>query len=120
MENVSASVQQLARWVDGHGFRSVGPSREVYLEVPGDLSEFVTELQEPIAAARGERLDMLSSRGAMREEGQPRALGFARRVDPRIVQARADGRLPISVQIVGPRWSEISLLDIASGLESLG
>ena len=51
MENVMASVQHLARWVDCHGFRSVGPSREVYLDVPADFSEFVTELQEPIAAA---------------------------------------------------------------------
>ncbi len=50
MEDVLSSVQQLARWVDGHGFRSAGPSREVYLEASSDLSEFVTELQEPIVA----------------------------------------------------------------------
>ncbi|MER7604414.1 amidase [Nocardioides sp. NPDC127503] len=32
----------------------------------------------------------------------------------------ADRRLPIGVQIVGPRWSEIRLLDIAGCLEDLG
>lgn len=51
MEDVLSSVQQLARWVDGHGFRSAGPSREVYLKMSPDLSDFVTELQEPIVAA---------------------------------------------------------------------
>jgi DNA-binding transcriptional MerR regulator len=51
MEDVLSSVQQLARWVDGHRFRSAGPSREVYLDVSPGLSDFVTELQEPIVAA---------------------------------------------------------------------
>ncbi|MER7604413.1 MerR family transcriptional regulator [Nocardioides sp. NPDC127503] len=50
MEDVMSSVQQLARWVDSHGFSSAGPSREVYLDVSADGREFVTELQEPIAA----------------------------------------------------------------------
>jgi amidase len=31
-----------------------------------------------------------------------------------------DGHMPIGVQIVGPRWSEIRLLDIAACLEDLG
>ncbi|MDN5856555.1 MAG: amidase [Actinomycetia bacterium] len=32
----------------------------------------------------------------------------------------AGGRLPIGIQIVGPRWSEIQLLDLATCLEDLG
>jgi len=38
-----------------------------------------------------------------------------------VVPAGADDQgLPIGIQIVGPRWSELRLLDIARALESAG
>lgn len=55
MEDVMSSVQQLARWVDDSSFSSVGPWREVYLEVSDDRGRWVTELQEPIASGASMR-----------------------------------------------------------------
>ncbi|WP_214105006.1 MerR family transcriptional regulator [Acrocarpospora catenulata] len=50
MDTVDASVQQLARWVEENGYRSLGYMREVYLEYGmGDPSTWVTELQEAIS-----------------------------------------------------------------------
>jgi DNA-binding transcriptional MerR regulator len=51
MANIMATIQILARWIDQNGYRSSGYPREVYLEVPDDEDKWVTELQEPIAAA---------------------------------------------------------------------
>ncbi|GAA0391782.1 MerR family transcriptional regulator [Acrocarpospora corrugata] len=52
MDDVDSSVQQLARWVEDNGYRSVGFMREVYLEYgKGDPSTWVTELQEVIVPA---------------------------------------------------------------------
>ncbi len=48
MDNVMASYQTLARWVDANGYRSTGYARELYLECPDDHDKWVTELQEPI------------------------------------------------------------------------
>jgi len=51
MDLVDSTGQALARWIDGHGYRSVGYPRELYLETPpGDMDKWVTELQAPIAA----------------------------------------------------------------------
>lgn len=52
MDGVLDSVQRLARWIDANGYRSAGYERELYLQTPeDDVAKWVTELQEPIAAA---------------------------------------------------------------------
>ncbi|MEU0933528.1 MerR family transcriptional regulator [Embleya sp. NPDC005971] len=51
MDNVMTGVQAMARWIDGHGYRSGGYARELYLECPEDEEQWVTELQEPITPA---------------------------------------------------------------------
>jgi effector-binding domain-containing protein len=48
MDNVVASIQTLARWMDAHGYRSLGYPRELYLDCPEDQDQWVTELQQPI------------------------------------------------------------------------
>jgi DNA-binding transcriptional MerR regulator len=50
MDNVMATIQTLARWIDDNGYRSAGHPRELYLECPDDQDKWVTELQEPIAS----------------------------------------------------------------------
>ncbi|GAA1267679.1 MerR family transcriptional regulator [Kitasatospora nipponensis] len=50
MDDVMPTVQALAGWIDASGYRSVGLSRELYLECPADRSQWVTELQEPVGA----------------------------------------------------------------------
>lgn len=49
MDNVMATIQTLARWIDQNACRSTGYPRELYLECPDDQDKWVTELQEPIA-----------------------------------------------------------------------
>ncbi|HEY2127482.1 MAG TPA: MerR family transcriptional regulator [Streptosporangiaceae bacterium] len=51
MDNVMSTIQVLARWIDGNGYRSSGYPREFYLECPENRAQWVTELQEPIAPA---------------------------------------------------------------------
>jgi effector-binding domain-containing protein len=48
MDNVMATIQTLARWIDENGYRSTGYSRELTLEYSDDQDKWVTELQEPI------------------------------------------------------------------------
>ncbi|WP_433424021.1 MerR family transcriptional regulator [Microtetraspora malaysiensis] len=49
MENVDATFQRLARWIEDNGYRSHGIAREVYLKYgDGDPSTWVTELQEAV------------------------------------------------------------------------
>ena len=48
MGNVLATIQTLARWIDGNGYRSAGYPRELYLECPADEDKWVTELQAPV------------------------------------------------------------------------
>ena len=48
MDNVVATIQILARWIDANGYRSTGNHRELYLECPGDQDKRVTELQVPV------------------------------------------------------------------------
>ena len=50
MDNVMATIQTLARWIDANGYRSTGYPRELYLECPDDQDQWVTELQEPITS----------------------------------------------------------------------
>jgi effector-binding domain-containing protein len=51
MDNVMATIQTLARWMDAHGHRSAGYNRELYLDCPEDTAAWATELQEPIATS---------------------------------------------------------------------
>ncbi|MFD3971747.1 MerR family transcriptional regulator [Streptomyces cyaneofuscatus] len=51
MDDVLPAAQTLARWLDANGYRSTGYAREVNLECPADRSQWVTELQEPVAKA---------------------------------------------------------------------
>ena len=51
MDNVMPTVQTLARWIDGNGYRSAGHARELYLQCPDDVEQWVTELQQPIVPA---------------------------------------------------------------------
>ena len=48
MDNVLATIQVLARWIEENGYQSAGYPRELYLECPEDEDKWVTELQEPI------------------------------------------------------------------------
>ncbi|MEZ7125401.1 MerR family transcriptional regulator [Nonomuraea sp. AD125B] len=48
MDAVLPTVQTLGRWIDAHGYRSIGYPREINLEFPDDHDEWVTELQEPV------------------------------------------------------------------------
>lgn len=52
MDNVMATIQTLARWIDDNGYRPAGHPRELYLECPDDQARWVTELQEPIKIGR--------------------------------------------------------------------
>jgi effector-binding domain-containing protein len=51
IENVMATIQTLARWIDENGYRSSGYARELTLEYPDDPDKRITELQEPITPA---------------------------------------------------------------------
>ncbi|MYR93332.1 MULTISPECIES: MerR family transcriptional regulator [unclassified Streptomyces] len=51
MDDVLPTAQTLARRLDANGYRSTGYAREVSLECPEDRSQWVTELQEPVAKA---------------------------------------------------------------------
>jgi DNA-binding transcriptional MerR regulator len=48
MDEVLATGQALARWIDASGYRSAGYAREVTLEHSADPDQWVTELQQPI------------------------------------------------------------------------
>ena len=48
MDDVLATGQALARWIDASGYRSVGYARELTLEWSEDPDQWVTELQQPI------------------------------------------------------------------------
>jgi DNA-binding transcriptional MerR regulator len=48
MDDVMATGQALARWIDANGYRSAGYSREVTLEWSPDPDQWVTELQQPL------------------------------------------------------------------------
>jgi DNA-binding transcriptional MerR regulator len=53
MDDVMATVQTLARWIEAHGYRSAGYNRELYLDYgrTEDSSTWVTELQEPVSTS---------------------------------------------------------------------
>ncbi|MFI6144059.1 MerR family transcriptional regulator [Streptomyces sp. NPDC051109] len=49
MDAVLPTAQALAHWIDANGHRSAGYAREVSLACPEDRTQWVTELQEPLA-----------------------------------------------------------------------
>ncbi|MEU3605906.1 MerR family transcriptional regulator [Streptomyces sp. NPDC035033] len=51
MDDVLATSQALAAWIDANGYASAGYARELYLECPEDPAGWVTEIQEPIGRA---------------------------------------------------------------------
>ncbi|WP_328327874.1 MULTISPECIES: MerR family transcriptional regulator [unclassified Streptomyces] len=51
MDTVLPTAQLLARWTDTNGYRSDGYPREVSLECPEDVDDWVTELQAPVTRA---------------------------------------------------------------------
>ncbi|MGW0070458.1 MerR family transcriptional regulator [Streptosporangium sandarakinum] len=51
MDDIMPTAQTLTHWIETSGHRSAGYARELYLECPDDPRGWVTELQEPIAAA---------------------------------------------------------------------
>ncbi|MFE0266353.1 MerR family transcriptional regulator [Nocardiopsis alba] len=51
MATVLPTAQTLARWIDAGGHTSVGYPREVTLECPENLDDWVTELQAPLDEA---------------------------------------------------------------------
>ena len=51
IENVMATIQILARWIDENGYRSSGYARELTLEYPDDPGKRITELQRPVTPA---------------------------------------------------------------------
>jgi predicted transcriptional regulator YdeE len=48
MDNVMATLQTLASWIDAIGYRSAAYDRELYPEYHQSRDAWVTELEEPI------------------------------------------------------------------------
>ena len=49
MEGIDAAYQTLHRWVRDHDLTATGRAREIYLEVPDDVNDWVTEVQLDVA-----------------------------------------------------------------------
>jgi len=45
MEGVDAAYQLLNAWIRHSGLTATGSAREIYLEVPDDTREWITEIQ---------------------------------------------------------------------------
>lgn len=50
-DNLTATYNAIARWIEDNGYRITGPSREVYLTAPGDPAGTLTEIQYPVEKA---------------------------------------------------------------------
>jgi DNA-binding transcriptional MerR regulator len=50
MESIDAAYQSLHRWVRDNELTATGYAREVYLEVPDDVNDWVTEIQLDVAS----------------------------------------------------------------------
>ena len=50
MDDCLASYENLLRWISEHGLRTAGYSREIYIDCPEDVSQWVTELQYVVTA----------------------------------------------------------------------
>lgn len=55
LDNADQVVQELARWIETHGYVGSGYAREVYLDAFGPREQWVTEFQEPIRVARAQQ-----------------------------------------------------------------
>ncbi len=51
METIDSSYATLIEWISVHGLRTIGYSREVYLDCPENTDDWVTELQFPVTTA---------------------------------------------------------------------
>ena len=51
MATIETSYSALMRYIGDHGLRTLGYSREVYLDCPENIDEWVTELQFAVAPA---------------------------------------------------------------------
>ncbi len=51
--SITQAYQALMRWIEGNGYTIAGPGRELYLQYErgGDQSQYVTEIQYPVARA---------------------------------------------------------------------
>jgi effector-binding domain-containing protein len=50
MERIDAAYQTLHRWVRENDLTATGNAREVYLEAPDDVNDWVTEIQLDLAS----------------------------------------------------------------------
>ena len=53
-EGFSDAYARLLGWIEAHGYRIVGPNREIYIKGPGpeyEPAEYLTELQFPVEKA---------------------------------------------------------------------
>ena len=69
MDHADQVVQELARWIEAHGYIGTGYSREVYLDVTGPREQWVTEFQEPIRMGAG--VNMLGLKTAVVKQRPP-------------------------------------------------
>ncbi|OIV39082.1 MerR family transcriptional regulator [Mangrovactinospora gilvigrisea] len=53
VQQMMPAFQTLAHWLDAGGGKGVGFPREVNLDIPEDMDEWVTEIQQPLADAEG-------------------------------------------------------------------
>ncbi len=50
MYDCETTIAAMLRWIDDNGLRTLGYSREIYLDCPDDTSKWVTEIQFPVAS----------------------------------------------------------------------
>lgn len=53
MDTVLSTIQAMARWIEAGGYSCAGYAREITLEWSPDPEQWVTELQQPLCAAKG-------------------------------------------------------------------
>lgn len=53
MDTVLSTIQSMARWIEASGYSCAGYAREITLEWSPDPGQLVTELQQPLYAAKG-------------------------------------------------------------------
>ncbi|MCU1344029.1 MAG: MerR family transcriptional regulator [Acidimicrobiia bacterium] len=49
MQNCETTIGAMFRWISDNGLKTLGYSREIYLDCPDDVSKWVTEIQFPVA-----------------------------------------------------------------------
>lgn len=79
MSGVQESWQQLHRWVVENGYAFAGPSRELYVRaVSEDQADWVTELQQPVAAREAARSAPADAEREDRDAGPGGVRAFVR------------------------------------------